>query len=190
MVAYYEQRITQLEAEVRELTVRLNQNSQNSSKPPSSDGPHVKRKPPRPWLPLLIRSAPSTRQRLVRSQGPAARHSLGDLHVRTRITAPFPCSLLMQIRTEAGTRPRGAGCQEFALEPARVKYALDNSFHRTFTAHGARDLSAASAEYHCLSHRLLSCLFQDSNASSVASPTWLTSSFLIAYPVNAHREKH
>ena len=48
MVAYYEQRITQLEAEVRELTARLNQTSQNSSKPPSSDGPHVKRKPPKP----------------------------------------------------------------------------------------------------------------------------------------------
>ena len=48
MVEYYEQRITQLEAEVQELTARLNQNSQNSSKPPSSDGPHVKRKPPKP----------------------------------------------------------------------------------------------------------------------------------------------
>ncbi len=48
MVEYYEQRIATLEAEVRELTARLNQNSQNSSKPPSSDGPHVKRKPPKP----------------------------------------------------------------------------------------------------------------------------------------------
>ena len=48
MVEYYEQRIAQLEAEVRELTARLNQTSQNSSKPPSSDGPHVKRKPPKP----------------------------------------------------------------------------------------------------------------------------------------------
>jgi transposase len=48
MVAYYEQRIARLEVEVRELTARLNQNSQNSSKPPSSDGPHVKRKPPQP----------------------------------------------------------------------------------------------------------------------------------------------
>jgi transposase len=47
MVEYYEQRITKLEAEVREVTARLNQNSQNSSKPPSSDGPHVKRKPPK-----------------------------------------------------------------------------------------------------------------------------------------------
>jgi transposase len=48
MVEYYEQRIAKLEAEVRELTTRLNQNSRNSSKPPSSDGPHVKRKPPKP----------------------------------------------------------------------------------------------------------------------------------------------
>ena len=48
MVAYYEQRIAKLEAEVRDLTTHLNQNSQNSSKPPSSDGPHVKRKPPKP----------------------------------------------------------------------------------------------------------------------------------------------
>jgi len=48
MAEYYEQRIATLEAEVRELTARLNQNSQNSSKPPSSDGPHVKRKPPKP----------------------------------------------------------------------------------------------------------------------------------------------
>jgi len=46
---------------------------------------------------------------------------------------PFPCSLIVRIRTEAETLPRGAGCQEFALEPARVKYALDNPFHRTST---------------------------------------------------------
>ena len=44
----YEARIASLEAEVAELKARLNQSSQNSSKPPSSDGPHVKRKPPRP----------------------------------------------------------------------------------------------------------------------------------------------
>jgi hypothetical protein len=48
MVEDYEQRIAKLETEVRELTARLNQHSQNSSKPSSSDGPHVKRKPPKP----------------------------------------------------------------------------------------------------------------------------------------------
>ncbi len=44
----YEARIAKLEAEVAELKAQRNQNSRNSSKPPSSDGPYVKRKPPRP----------------------------------------------------------------------------------------------------------------------------------------------
>jgi transposase len=43
----YEQRIGVLEAQVAALQAQLTQNSQNSSRPPSSDGPHVKRKPPR-----------------------------------------------------------------------------------------------------------------------------------------------
>jgi transposase len=42
------QRITALEARVRELEQQLGQNSTNSSKPPSSDGPQVKRRPPQP----------------------------------------------------------------------------------------------------------------------------------------------
>jgi len=44
----YEARIARLEAEVAESKGQSNQNSQNSSKPPSSDGLRVKRKPPRP----------------------------------------------------------------------------------------------------------------------------------------------
>jgi transposase len=48
LVDGYERRIAVLEAEVAELKERLNQNSQNSSQPPSADGPRVKRKPPRP----------------------------------------------------------------------------------------------------------------------------------------------
>src|SRR6266851_3840288 len=48
MVEGYERRIAALEAELAEVKARLNQNSQNSSRPPSSDGPQVKRKPPRP----------------------------------------------------------------------------------------------------------------------------------------------
>ena len=50
----YEQRIAALEAQVAALQAQLQQTSQNSSRPPSSDGPQVKRKPPRP---------PSGRQR-------------------------------------------------------------------------------------------------------------------------------
>lgn len=46
LIEGYERRIAALEAEVAELKERLNQNSHNSSRPPSSDGPEVKRKPP------------------------------------------------------------------------------------------------------------------------------------------------
>jgi transposase len=44
----YQQRIGALERRLRELEERLGQNSTNSSKPPSSDGPAVKRRPPQP----------------------------------------------------------------------------------------------------------------------------------------------
>jgi len=47
MVESYEQRIALLAAEVAALREQLNQTSQNSSRPPSMDGPHVKRKPPK-----------------------------------------------------------------------------------------------------------------------------------------------
>jgi transposase len=48
--AYFDslhKRIAALEQQVAALTARLEQNSHNSSKPPSSDGPNVKRRPPR-----------------------------------------------------------------------------------------------------------------------------------------------
>ncbi len=48
LIESYEQRIATLAAEVAELKERLNQTSQNSSRPPSADPPTVKRAPPRP----------------------------------------------------------------------------------------------------------------------------------------------
>ena len=42
-----EAQVVELQKQVRVLRERLAQTSQNSSKPPSSDGPHVKRKPPK-----------------------------------------------------------------------------------------------------------------------------------------------
>ncbi len=44
----YQQRIAALERRVRDLEERLGQNSANSSRPPSTDAPAVKRAPPRP----------------------------------------------------------------------------------------------------------------------------------------------
>ena len=47
IVAGLETRVAHLEGQVADLTARLDQNSSNSSKPPSSDGPHVKPAPPK-----------------------------------------------------------------------------------------------------------------------------------------------
>jgi transposase len=47
VVRRYEERIAALQQRVEELEQRLGQDSSNSSKPPSSDLPHVKRRPPR-----------------------------------------------------------------------------------------------------------------------------------------------
>jgi transposase len=54
LVQQYEQQLQALQKQVDDLRQRLNQNSTNSSRPPSSDPPHVKRRPPKP---------PSGRQR-------------------------------------------------------------------------------------------------------------------------------
>ena len=48
LIQQYEQRLQVLQQQVDELRQRLNQNSTNSSRPPSSDPPHVKRRPPKP----------------------------------------------------------------------------------------------------------------------------------------------
>src|SRR5262249_38127873 len=48
LVERYEQRLQELHQQVAELQQRLSQNSTNSSKPPSSDPPTLKRAPPKP----------------------------------------------------------------------------------------------------------------------------------------------
>jgi transposase len=48
LVQQYEQRLKDLQQQVDDLRQRLNQNSTNSSRPPSTDPPAVKRRPPRP----------------------------------------------------------------------------------------------------------------------------------------------
>jgi transposase len=48
LIRHYEQRLQALQKRSDELEQRLGQNSTNSSRPPSSDPPHVKRPPPKP----------------------------------------------------------------------------------------------------------------------------------------------
>ena len=48
LIQQYAQRMQALQRKVEQLTERLNQNSTNSSRPPSCDPPHVKRRPPKP----------------------------------------------------------------------------------------------------------------------------------------------
>src|SRR5689334_21501662 len=48
VLQHAQERIAALEARVRDLEHRLALNSTNSSEPPSTDGPHVKRRPPKP----------------------------------------------------------------------------------------------------------------------------------------------
>lgn len=67
VVEGYEQRLQQLEAEVADLKARLNQNSQNSSRPPASDRGRIKRKPPQ---------SPSGRKRGGQPGHPPARRQL------------------------------------------------------------------------------------------------------------------
>src|SRR5262249_45392467 len=47
LVQQYEQRLQALQQQVEDLRQRLNQNSTNSSRPPATDPPHVKRRPPK-----------------------------------------------------------------------------------------------------------------------------------------------
>src|SRR5215211_8224099 len=48
LVQHYEQRLQSLQGQVEDLQERLSQNSTNSSRPPSTDPPAVKRAPPKP----------------------------------------------------------------------------------------------------------------------------------------------
>src|SRR5438876_739270 len=48
LVQSYEQRLAALQRRIEDLEQRLGQNSTNSSRPPSSDPPTVKRAPPQP----------------------------------------------------------------------------------------------------------------------------------------------
>jgi transposase len=79
LIESYEQRIGALEAEVAGLKEQLQQNSQNSSRPPSTDGPQVKRTPPR---------VPSGRKRGAQPGQPRYERTVVALE---QVTEVIPC---------------------------------------------------------------------------------------------------
>lgn len=81
LIETYERRLVALETEVAALKEQLQQNSQNSSRPPSTDGPQVKRTPPR---------APSGRKRGAQLGHPRYERSMVPLAQVTEVIACKP----------------------------------------------------------------------------------------------------
>lgn len=127
-------RIADLEALVADLQRRLGQNSSNSSRPPSSDGPHVKPAPPK---------APSGKRR-----GGQPGH---DRHERarrepTRVLDVRPCSCGRCGKALAGDDPDPAWRQVVELPPVRPDVTEYRMHTLTCPRCGASTAAAAPPE--------------------------------------------
>lgn len=127
VVEGYEQRIAMLEAEgvelkgeVQGLKAQLGQNSQNSSRPPSSDGPQVKRKPPQ---------APSGRKRGGQPGHPVHQRELLPLEEVDEVVVRKPlhcrrCGEALEGRDEAPLR------HQVVEVPPPVPHVTEYQLHR------------------------------------------------------------
>src|SRR5713226_6606474 len=127
MVEGYERRIAALEAEVgelkgeiRELRGQLNQTSQNSSRPPSSDGPQVKRKPPQ---------APSGRKRGAQPGHPVHQRALVPLEQVSEVIACKPTHCRRCGRLVVGNDPSPWRHQVIEVPPP-VPVITEYQLHR------------------------------------------------------------
>lgn len=127
VIAGYERRIATLEAEgaalrgeVRELRERLNQTSQNSSRAPSTDGPHVKRKPPQ---------APAGRKPGAQPGHPVHRRALVPLEQVSEVIVCKPTHCRRCGRPVVGSDP--APWRQQVIEvPPPAPYVTEYQVHR------------------------------------------------------------
>jgi len=116
----YEQRIAALEAQVAALQAQLQQNSQNSSRPPSSDGPQVKRKPPHP---------PSGRKRGAQPGHPFSQRVLVPVEEVQEVIACKPTHCRRCGNALAGTDPQPHRHQVIEVPPP-VPQVTEYQLHR------------------------------------------------------------
>lgn len=121
----YEERIASLEAEVAELKAQVKQNSQNSSRPPSTDGPQVKRKPPRP---------PSGRKRGGQSGHPVHHRTLLPVDQVNEVFACKPTHCRRCGRTLQGLDLQPHRHQVVELPPP-LPHVTEHQQHRLACAH-------------------------------------------------------
>lgn len=121
----YEQRIAALEAQGAALQAQLKQNSQNSSRPPSSDGPQVQRKPP----PL-----PSGRKRGAQPGHPLSQRVLVPVEEVQEVIACKPTHCRRCGNALAGTDPQPHRHQVIEVPPP-VPQVTEYQLHRLSCAH-------------------------------------------------------
>src|SRR5918999_1895784 len=120
LIEGYERRIAALEAQVAELRERLNQNSQNSSRPPSADASRVKRKPPR---------APSGRRRGAQPGHPAHQRVLVALEQVQEVIERKPTQCRRCGERLAGSDPDPVRHQVIEV-PLPMPHVTEYQLHR------------------------------------------------------------
>ena len=120
VIAGYEQRIAALATEVATLKEGLNQTSQNSSRPPSLDGPQVKRKPPQ---------APSGRKRGAQPGHPVHQRALIPLEQVSEVIACKPTHCRRCGRLVVGNDPSPWRHQVIEVPPP-VPVITEYQLHR------------------------------------------------------------
>lgn len=123
--AALETEVTALKGEIRELRGQLNQNSQNSSRPPSSDGPQVKRTPPR---------VPSGRKRGAQPGHPVHRRALVPLEQVTEVVECKPTHCRRCGEPLQGSDPQPWRHQVIEVPPP-MPHVTEYQLHRLACGH-------------------------------------------------------